>query len=73
MLIGEEVPDLQRFELWPEVMMTATFPNNLVSVTLNKESKKRWNTLESSFLLGSRIFELSEKRVLSKKARVKKA
>jgi hypothetical protein len=31
------------------------------------------NTLDSSFLLGSKIFELLEKQVLSKKARMEKS
>jgi hypothetical protein len=42
MLIAAQVPDLQQFKLWPEVIMTAMFLNNLVSVILNGESKARW-------------------------------
>jgi hypothetical protein len=42
MLIAAQVPDLQRFKLWHEVVMTATFLNNLVPVILNGESKARW-------------------------------
>jgi hypothetical protein len=42
MLIAIQVPDLQRFKLLPEVVMTAMFLNNLVLVTLNGESKTRW-------------------------------
>ncbi len=41
MLIAIQVPDLQRFKLLPEVVMTAMFLNNLVLVTLNGESKTR--------------------------------
>jgi hypothetical protein len=41
MLIAAQVPDLQRFKLWPEVVMTARFLNNLVLVILNGESKAR--------------------------------
>ncbi len=42
MLIAAQVPDLQRFKLLTEVVMTATFLNNLVPVILNGESKARW-------------------------------
>ncbi len=42
MLIAAKVPDLQRFKLWPEVVMTATFLNNLVPVSINGEKKTRW-------------------------------
>ncbi len=42
MLIAVQVPDLQRFELWPEVVMTATFLNKLVTVIMNGERKTRW-------------------------------
>jgi hypothetical protein len=39
MLIAAQVPDLQQFKLWPEVVITATFFNNFVPVILNGESK----------------------------------
>jgi hypothetical protein len=42
MLIAAQVPDLQRIKLWPEVLMTAKFFNNLVPVIQNGESKARW-------------------------------
>jgi hypothetical protein len=42
MLIAAQVPDLQRFKLWPEVVMTATFLNNLVPVIMNEGRKTRW-------------------------------
>jgi hypothetical protein len=42
MLIAAQVPDLQRSKLWPEVVMTATFLNNLVPVIMNGERKTRW-------------------------------
>ncbi len=42
MLIAALVPDLQRFKLWPEVVMTATFLNILVPVIMNGERKTRW-------------------------------
>jgi hypothetical protein len=42
MLISAQVPDLQRFKLWPEVVMTAPFLNNLVPVIVNGERKTRW-------------------------------
>jgi hypothetical protein len=42
MLIAAQVPDLQRFKLWPEVVTTATFLNNLVTVIMNEERKTRW-------------------------------
>jgi hypothetical protein len=42
MLIAAQAPDLQRFKLWPEVVMTATFLNNLVPVIMNGERKTRW-------------------------------
>ncbi len=41
-LIAAQVPDLQRFKLWPEVVMTASFLNNLVPAILNGGSKARW-------------------------------
>jgi hypothetical protein len=41
MLIAAQVPDLQRFKLWPEFVITATFLNNLVSVIMNGERKTR--------------------------------
>ena len=34
MLIAAQVPDLQRFKLWPEVVMTANSINNLVPVIM---------------------------------------
>jgi hypothetical protein len=42
MLIAAQVPDLQRFKLWSEVVMTVTFLNNLVPVIINGERKTRW-------------------------------
>jgi hypothetical protein len=42
MLLAAQVPELQRFKLWPEVVVTATSLNNLVPVILNGESKARW-------------------------------
>jgi hypothetical protein len=42
MPIAVQIPDKERFKLWPEVVMTATFLNNLVPVILNGETKTRW-------------------------------
>ncbi len=42
MFIAAQVSDLQRFKLWPEVVMTRTFLNNLVQVIMNEERKTRW-------------------------------
>ncbi len=42
MLIAAQIPDKERFKLWPEVVMTVTFLNNLVPVILNGENKTRW-------------------------------
>jgi hypothetical protein len=42
MLISAQVPDGERFKLWPEVTVTATFLNNPVPVTVNGETKPRW-------------------------------
>jgi hypothetical protein len=42
MLIAAQVPDLQRFKMWPEVVMTVTFLNNLVLVIMNEKRKTRW-------------------------------
>jgi hypothetical protein len=42
MIIAAQVPDLERFKLWPEVVMTVTFLNNLVPVIQNGETKTRW-------------------------------
>jgi hypothetical protein len=41
-LIAAQVPNSQKFKLLPEVIMTATFLNNLVPVILYGESKARW-------------------------------
>ncbi len=41
MLISPQIPDGERFKLWPEVTVTATFLNNLVPVTVNRENKTR--------------------------------
>jgi hypothetical protein len=49
MLIAAQVPDLQRFKLWPEVVMTATFLNNLVPVIMNVERKTRWEHANHKF------------------------
>jgi hypothetical protein len=42
MLFAAQIPDKERFKLWPEVVMTATFLNNLVPVILSGETKTRW-------------------------------
>ncbi len=42
MLISAKIPDGERFKFWPEVTVTATFLNNLVPVTVNGETKTRW-------------------------------
>jgi hypothetical protein len=42
MLISAQIPDGEQFKLWPEVSVTATFLNNLVPVTVNGETKTRW-------------------------------
>jgi hypothetical protein len=42
MLISAQIPDGGRFKLWPEVTVTATFLNNLVPVTVNGETKTKW-------------------------------
>jgi hypothetical protein len=40
MLISVQTPDGERFKLWPEVTVTATFLNN--PVTVNGDTKTRW-------------------------------
>jgi hypothetical protein len=42
MFIAAQIPDKERFKLWPEVVMTVRFLNNLVPVILNGETKTRW-------------------------------
>ncbi len=42
MLIAAQIPDGERFKLWQEATLTATFLNNLVPVTINGETKTRW-------------------------------
>ncbi len=42
MLISAQIPDGERFKLWPKVTVTATFLNNLVPVTVNGEMETRW-------------------------------
>jgi hypothetical protein len=37
-----QLPDKLRFKLWAETVMTATYLNNLVIVTLNREKKTQW-------------------------------
>jgi hypothetical protein len=73
MLIAVQVPDLQQFKLWPEVVMTTTFLNNLVPVILNGEARSGGSTLDTSFLFGSRISECFEKQALSKRGRKEKS
>jgi hypothetical protein len=42
MLIAAQIPDGEHFKLWQEAAVTATFLNNLVPVTINEETKTRW-------------------------------
>jgi hypothetical protein len=42
MMVSAQIPDGERFQLWPEVTVTATFLNNLVLVIVNGETKTRW-------------------------------
>jgi DNA-binding protein YbaB len=39
MMNAAQLPDELRFKLWAETVMTATYLNNLVIVTLNGEKK----------------------------------
>jgi hypothetical protein len=42
MLISAQIPDGERFKLWPDVTVTATFLNNLVPVKVHGETKTWW-------------------------------
>ncbi len=42
MLIAAQFLNKERFKLWPEVVITVMFLNNLVPVILNGETKTRW-------------------------------
>ncbi len=56
MLIAAQFTDLQKFKLWPEVVMTATSLNNLVPVIMNGERKTRWE--HTSHKLPARVKNL---------------
>ena len=43
MLIEAQIPDGEHFKLWQEAPVTTTFLNNLVWVTVNGETKTRWD------------------------------
>jgi hypothetical protein len=55
MLISAQIPDGERFKLWPEVTVTATFLNNLVPVTVNGETKTRWEHTGHKILLWVKV------------------
>ncbi len=42
MINAVQLPAELRFKLWAETVMTATYLNNLVIVTLNREKKTQW-------------------------------
>jgi hypothetical protein len=42
MLIAAQVPNIERFKLWPEAAKTATHLNNLMPVTIDGVTKTRW-------------------------------
>jgi hypothetical protein len=42
MLIAAQVPNNERFKLWPEAAKTATHLNNLMPVTIDSVTKTRW-------------------------------
>jgi hypothetical protein len=42
MLISAQVPNEERFKLWPEAAKTATHLNNLMPVTIGNVTKTRW-------------------------------
>ncbi len=73
MLIAAQVPDLQRFKLWPEVAMTATFLNNLVPVILHGESKGRWEHAGHKLPVWFKNLQTFGESGLSKKGRKKKS
>ncbi len=51
MLISTQIPDGERFNMWPEVTVTATFLNNLAPVTVNGKNKTRWEHAGHKILL----------------------
>jgi hypothetical protein len=42
MMNAAKLPDLERFKLFPEAAITATYLNNLVPVTLNGDTNSQW-------------------------------
>ncbi len=46
MLIAGQIPNTERFKLWPELVVTATNLNNLMSVTIGNVTKTCWEHAE---------------------------
>ncbi len=42
MLIASQIPNTERFKLWPEAVVTATNLNNLMPVTIGDVTKTCW-------------------------------
>jgi hypothetical protein len=42
MLIAGQIPNTERFKLWPEAVVTATNLNNLMPVTIGDVTKNHW-------------------------------
>ncbi len=42
MLIAGQIPNTERFKLWPEAVVTATNLNNLMPVTIRDVTKTCW-------------------------------
>jgi hypothetical protein len=57
-LIAVQVPDLQQFKLWPEVVMTAMFLNYLMPVIVMEKARPGGSMLDTNFLFRSRISKL---------------
>ncbi len=51
MLIAGQIPNTERFKLWPEAVVTATNLNNLMPVTIGDVTKTRWEHAGYKILL----------------------
>ena len=58
MLIAGQIPNTERFKLWPEAVVTATNLNNLMPVTIRDVTKPVGSMLDTKSLCGQRIFAL---------------
>ncbi len=69
MMVAAHILDDERFKLWPEAAVTATFFNNLIPVTIGDVTQTRWVHAGYQLSNWQRIFVVSVKLGLLKKAR----